>query len=304
LLRGADFGEVFFQLISFFFFTGLFFWLLTNTFTGDAIVYSIVESFKQMAPDRVGDLRQPADNIVQIGLNIYYQVLEQSKDWKDGDLLLVGGMSLMVLIALTMVAAQIALVLIMAWMLAYGGIFLLGFGGARWTSPIAVNYLKHVVAVGIALLSLILLVAKGQDFLVTLSTGLTGGAAIEYAQLADMLVVSLIMMVLAYKVPSLLYNLVTNSQLGLLAGTASMTGNAIAAGGSTVYNATTQAISHYRSSEARHHQDGESTSIRAQHVTVIDALRDAGGIQAGVESVYQPVDVGGQSAFRAGDMAW
>jgi P-type conjugative transfer protein TrbL len=302
LLRRADFGEFFFELLSFIFFTGLFYWFLTNTFSGDNLVGAVVDSFKQMAPDGVGDLRQPADNIVQIGLNIFYQVLEQSQNWKDGDLLLVGGMALLIVVALTLVVAQIALVLIMAWMLAYGGIFLLGFGGARWTSVIAISYLKHVIAVGIALFSLILLVAAGQSLLETLSSGLTGGAAIEYQQLADMLVVSLIMLVLAYKVPSLLYTLVTNSHLGLLAGTASMTGSAMATGGravyNTAYNTASQAVSHYRSSEAPSRHDGE-TSIRAQHVTVIDALRDAAGVQASAEAVYQPVDVsGGRNAPR------
>jgi P-type conjugative transfer protein TrbL len=312
LLRRADISEFFFEILSFIFFTGLFYWFLTNTFIGngnsDDLVNAIVNSFKQMAPDGVGDLRQSADNIVQIGLNIYYQVLKQSgsQNWTDGDLLLVGITVLLVVIALSMVVAQIALVLIMAWMLAYGGIFLLGFGGARWTSLIAISYLKHVVAVGVALLALNLLVYFGRDILDQLSSGLTGGDAVQYEQLADMLVVSLIMMVLAYKVPSLLYSLVTSSPLGLMAGTASMTSNAVAAGSraiyNTAYNTAAQAISHYRSSETTYHrQAGEPDSIRAQHVTVIDALRDAAGIQAGTETVYKPVDVSGQSGSRTDD---
>jgi P-type conjugative transfer protein TrbL len=311
LLRRADIGDFFFELLSFIFFSGLFYWFLTNTFAGtgsnDDLVNVIVNSFKKMAPDGVGDLPHSADNIVQIGLNIYYQILEQSGDnWKDGDLLLVGGMAVLIVIALSLVVAQIALVLIMAWMLAYGGIFLLGFGGARWTSLIAISYLKHVIAVGVALLSLNLLVYFGRDILDQLSSGLTSGAAVKYEQLADMLVVSLIMMVLSYKVPSLLYTLVTSSPLGLLAGTASMAGNAIATGSrtayNTAYNSAAQAISHYRSSETTYHrQAGEPDSIRAQHVTVIDALRNAAGIQAGMEAVYKPVDVGGQSGSRTGD---
>jgi P-type conjugative transfer protein TrbL len=310
LLRRADLSEFFFEILSFIFFSGLFYWFLTNTFIGngnhDDLVNAIVDSFKQMSPDGVGDLRQSADNIVQIGLNIFYQVLNQSQNWKDGDLLLVGITVLLIVIALAMVVAQIALVLIMAWMLAYGGIFLLGFGGARWTSLIAISYLKHVVAVGVALLSLNLLVYFGRDILDQLSSGLTGGDAVQYEQLADMLVVSLIMMVLAYKVPSLLYSLVTSSPLGLLAGTASMTSNAVAAGSraiyNTAYNTAAQAISHYRGSETTHHrQAGEPESIRAQHVTVIDALRDAAGIQAGAETVYKPVDVSGQGGPRTGD---
>jgi P-type conjugative transfer protein TrbL len=312
LLRRADISEFFFEILSFIFFTGLFYWFLTNTFIGngnsDDLVNAIVNSFKQMAPDGVGDLRQSADNIIQIGLNIYYQVLKQSgsQNWTDGDLLLVGITVLLIVIALSMVVAQIALVLIMAWMLAYGGIFLLGFGGARWTSLIAISYLKHVVAVGVALLALNLLVYFGRDILDQLSSGLTGGDAVQYEQLADMLVVSLIMMVLAYKVPSLLYSLVTSSPLGLMTGTASMTSNAVAAGSravyNTAYNTAAQAISHYRSSETTYHrQAGEPESIRAQHVTVIDALRDAAGIQAGTEAVYKPVDVSGSSGSRADD---
>jgi type IV secretion system protein TrbL len=292
LLRRADFGELFLELISFIVFTGLFYWLLTNATAASGFVYAIVDSFQQMGPDSVSDLRQPADNIVQIGLNIFYRVLDQSKNWPDGDLLLVGGMTLLIVIALTLVVAQIALVLIMAWMLAYGGIFLLGFGGARWTSLIAISYYKHVLAVGVALLSLILLVAMGQGFLVALSSELTDGSAIQYSSLADMLVVSLIMTVLSFKVPSLLYTLVTNSQLGLLAGTASMAGNAIASGGKEAYRTASHIVNHYRSYELGDRYEAEKSSVRGRHETVIDALRSAAAYST-MDAVYKPVEVVG-----------
>jgi type IV secretion system protein VirB6/type IV secretion system protein TrbL len=37
------------------------------------------------------------------------------------------------------------LLLASGWVLAYGGVFFLGFGGSRWTSDLAINYYKTVL---------------------------------------------------------------------------------------------------------------------------------------------------------------
>jgi len=50
------------------------------------------------------------------------------------------------------------LLLISGWILAYAGVFFLGFGGSRWTSDMAISYFKTVLSVAAQLLTMVLLV--------------------------------------------------------------------------------------------------------------------------------------------------
>jgi len=56
------------------------------------------------------------------------------------------------------VAANVLLALITAWVLAYAGVFVLGFGGARWTSDFALNYFRSVMGIVLKLMTITLLV--------------------------------------------------------------------------------------------------------------------------------------------------
>lgn len=290
LLRRADFGELFLELVRFIVFTGLFYWLLENVSTADGFIYKIFNSFTQMGglSGANGGLSDSANSLINIGLNIFYRVLDQTQNADTNDTLILAGMSLVILAALTLVAAQMVLVVIMAWMLAYGGIFLLGFGGARWTSLIAINYYKHAVAVGLALLALVMLMYYGFSFLQTIAGPLTDGRPVNYIELADMFVVALIMAVLGIKLPGLLYTLVTGSPLGLLAGTASMAGTAIITGGGGAIAAATNAVTQHTSSRRENH-----------YATAMDAFRNVSpDLQRG-DTMYQAMNVGAYGVGEA-----
>jgi type IV secretion system protein TrbL len=293
LFRRADIAEFFFELVSFTLFTGLFYWLLTQASDSSGLISIITNSFKQLGGDLAqqahgsADLTASGNNIVNMGLRIFNAAVNQTDGMEPGEQMMLFTVALLVLGALALIGTQVVLVLIMAWMLAYGGIFLLGFGGSRWTSLIAISYYKHAIAVGIAMLGLMVIVAFGEDALYGAMNTLVGGTAIDMYTLAQMLVFSLIMMVLSIKVPSLLYRMVTGSQLGLLAGTATMAGRAISTGSgaiySSVYNSATQAFNDYRAhyypnshdrSDQRAHIEGASAVVRA---SAVEAIRHAAG---------------------------
>ncbi|MCH5536564.1 MULTISPECIES: type IV secretion system protein [Pseudomonas] len=67
-------------------------------------------------------------------------------------------------VILALIALNMLLLLISAWLLAYAGIFLLGFGGSQWTSDIAINYYKTVLGVGIQLFTMTFLIGVGNLF--------------------------------------------------------------------------------------------------------------------------------------------
>jgi type IV secretion system protein VirB6/type IV secretion system protein TrbL len=289
LLRRADFGEFFLELFRFMLFTGLFYWLLIEASTKDGFVYAIFDSFKEMSG--VSDATSRGDTIIQVGLDIFYKILDESQNWKEADVLVASGLSITMIVALTLLSAQIVLMVIMAWMLAYAGIFLLGMGGARWTSPIAVSFYKHVLALGAALLFLSLLLKVGQGFLETQADQVlssSGPAGIDYVALADMFVVSLLMSLLGIKLPGLIYTLVTGSPLGLLPGVAGMAGTAITTGGGHVYSSVMRQGNPFAGDPrlgAGTPRQGDGGGGNA-----VDAIRRAAAVAPMEESVFEPFD--------------
>jgi P-type conjugative transfer protein TrbL len=234
-----DIGEAMMELLRFMIVTGTMYWLLVNASDhagGEGFVNMIVETFYQMNLDDEGRaFRNSGNSAVRRALDVYLKVINDTSEGDEGDRIVGGIMGIVVLIVLTLLAAQFLLALTMAWFLGYGGIFLLGFGGARWSSQIAINYYKHVVALGVAILALSVVGLVSESILgnIVPNTGLR--AELPYASLGEILVVSVLMLVLGLRVPQLLYTLVTGSSLGLFAGTAGMVGSAIAAGGGAAF---------------------------------------------------------------------
>ncbi|WP_448099867.1 P-type conjugative transfer protein TrbL [Luteibacter jiangsuensis] len=244
LIVRQDIGELLMELLRFIIVTGLFYWLLVNASSrqgGEDFVGDIVASFLQMATGVPSNetVKGHGDGVMSKGLIAYFDVLLHTGDGEDPDRVLSGLIAIAILCVCSVMAAQFLLTLVMAWILGYAGIFLLGFGGARWTSSIAINYYKHVVAVGAALLVLSLAGAITGSLLDDIGQEGVSRNYAAFASLGMMLGVSILMMVVSVKVPQMIYTLVTGSVVGLYAGSANAAGTAIAAGGSSAYAAAT-----------------------------------------------------------------
>lgn len=242
LIVRQDIGELLMELLRFVIVTGIFYWLLVNASSrqgGEDFVGDIVASFLQMAGGSLSGetVKGHGDGVMSKGLIAYFDVLLNTGDGEDADRVLSGIIAIAILCVCSVMAAQFLLALVMAWILGYAGIFLLGFGGARWTSSIAINYYKHVVAVGAALLVLSLAGAITGTLLEDIGKEGTSRSYIAFASLGMMLGVSILMMIVSVKVPQMIYTLVTGSVVGLYAGSANAAGTAIAAGGSSAYAA-------------------------------------------------------------------
>jgi P-type conjugative transfer protein TrbL len=239
-LARQDIGEALMELLRFVIATGTLYWLLVNASNqagGEGFVQNIVRSFFQMTNGSDSDRSfvSYGDGAVSRALNVYLKVIGDTAGGENADRIVGGLIGVIVLIVLTLLAAQFLLALIMAWLLGYGGIFLLGFGGSRWTSQIAISYYKHVVALGVAILALGFIgIVSGNIFASVVPTYNVRGI-LTYPDLGKILAVSLLMFVLGVRVPQLLYTLVTGSSLGIFAGTAGMVGSAIATGGGAAF---------------------------------------------------------------------
>jgi type IV secretion system protein TrbL len=210
-MRQADFGELFSELIRYVLFTVFFFWLLTN---GPEFVYAIFDSLDQIGVEVTGNVITAPTNIVNIGFRILKDTLDQSLslEWTEADKSAGILMSLFILITLALIAINIVLVTVSAWALAYGGVFLLGFGSSRWTSDIAVAYYKSVLGVAMSWLSMIILLSVGVRFLNNIKSQM--GGTIALMELAIMMVAALALLVLTNKIPAMIAGIVTGARVG------------------------------------------------------------------------------------------
>ena len=117
-----------------------------------------------------------------------------------------------VLICIALIAANMTIMLCSAWILLYGGIFFLGFGGWRWTSDIAINYYKAILGVAASLMAMVLMVGIAQSIITNYYNQMSAG--IDINEIATILVVAVILLLLVHRVPGLISGILTGSGIG------------------------------------------------------------------------------------------
>jgi len=209
-LRKADIGEFFAEFIRFTIFTGFFWWLLIN---GPNFASSIYSSLRQLAGNAtgLGQALSPS-SIVDVGFVIFDKVLDQSSVWSPVDSMAGILMAVAILVILALVGVNMLLLLASAWVLAYGGVFFLGFGGSRWTSDMAINYYKTVLGVAAQLFAMVLLVGIGKTFLDNYYARMSSGISLK--EMGVMLIVAIILLALVNKIPGLIAGIITGASIG------------------------------------------------------------------------------------------
>lgn len=209
-LRKADIGEFFAEFIRFIMFTGFFWWLLIN---GPGFASDIMDSLRQIGGNAtgLGGGLSPS-GIVDVGFGIFEQVVDRSSLWDPVDSaigILIAGI---ILVILALIGVNMLLLLASGWILAYAGIFFLGFGGSRWTSDFAINYYKTVLGIAAQLLTMVLLVGIGNTFLNDYYNNISNDMPIK--ELGVMLIVAVILLTLVNKVPQLIAGIITGASIG------------------------------------------------------------------------------------------
>lgn len=143
------------------------------------------------------------------------------------------------------IAANVLLALVTAWIIAYAGIFVLGFGGSRWTSDIAVNYFRSVAGIALKIMTMTLLVGIAVSIIDGYHSDLSEGAPMD--ELLVIFVVSLVMVILVNSVPNVVAGLIpgggaaasagSSFSAGALIGGAVGAGAAVASGGAALGSA-------------------------------------------------------------------
>lgn len=146
-------------------------------------------------------------SIIDIGFNILTKVAESSSVMYPVVTASMLAAAIVVLVILALIAVNMLLSLVSAWLLAYAGIFLLGFGGSRWTSNIAINFYKTVLGVGIQLFIMTPLIGVGKSFLDQYYKAFEVETP-DLNSLRVLLVASVILLTVVNKLPSMLAGIV------------------------------------------------------------------------------------------------
>ncbi|OSZ33484.1 P-type conjugative transfer protein TrbL [Alcaligenes faecalis] len=225
-LRKADIGEFFAEFVRFTIFTGFFWWLLIN---GPNFAMDIVNSLRTIAAEASGLPRalNPSTPI-DIAFDILAKAAMSYSVTSPIDNLSIFLTTLAILACMAVVAANVLLALITAWVLAYAGVFVLGFGGARWTSDIALNYFRSVMGIALKLMTITLLVGIAVSIIDGYHADLANKASMD--ELLVIFVVSLVLVILVNTIPNVIAGLIPGGGAAASAGSSFGAGAIMGAG--------------------------------------------------------------------------
>ena len=153
-------------------------------------------------------------HIANIGFAIFFNAVKHVSGWSPVASAVGLVLSGLIMVVAALIGANMLLLLCSAWLLAYAGVFFLGFGGSRWTSDIAINYYKKILEIGASLFTMILLLGVGQSFIDAYYAKMNQGQDVQFADMGVMLVVAIIFLFLVEKVPPLVCGVVTGASIG------------------------------------------------------------------------------------------
>ncbi|MFV6525880.1 P-type conjugative transfer protein TrbL [Klebsiella pneumoniae] len=224
VMRKADIGEFFAELARFIITLGFFWWLLSNAVTGMNIAGTIIESMRDMAAQATGLGRELSPSgIVDVGFDVLKKVM--NADMGLAETIVAFAVAIIILLIFAAVGVNMVVALAESWFLLYGGLFVLGFGGSRWTTDIAIGYYRQVLGVGFKLFGMAAIVGIGATFVNTYVARLT--ANVRLTELAVMLVAAYVFYKLSDRIPSMMASLISGGGPG---GGFSGIGGAVSAG--------------------------------------------------------------------------
>ncbi len=203
-LRQADLGEFFSEFIRFTIFIGFFYWLLSN---GPDMAMAIIRSLSIIGGEASGMGRSLSPSTpIDIAFDILAKAAKSYSYTSPIDNLSIFLITLAILACLAVVAANVLLAMLTAYILAYAGIFVLGFGGSKWTSDIALNYFRAVIGIGLKLMAMTLMIGIGVSILDGYHNSLSENATIT--ELMVVFVVCLVLVILINTVPNVIAGLI------------------------------------------------------------------------------------------------
>lgn len=220
-LRKADIQEFFAEFVRFTIFTGFFWWLLS---IGPLFAKDIIMGLSQLGGQAIqatpggtalggayaGAVSPSA--IVDVGFSVLDQVLSHSSFWSPATSVAGIIIGVLILMVIALIAINMLMLFVSGWFLAYAGVFILGFGGSRWTSEMAINYYKTVLGLGLQIMTMVMLVGVGSSILQNYYHLMNKDFSIS--EMAVLLIVAVVLLALVNKVPPMVAGIINGGGTG------------------------------------------------------------------------------------------
>ncbi|WP_247179112.1 P-type conjugative transfer protein TrbL, partial [Escherichia coli] len=288
-MKGGGFQDLLAEVVRFFAINGFFFFILKN---GPVISKSIIDSLRELAGNALGTGNGISpSSIVDMAFVILTKVSSAASIWSPMISTIMITVAIIVLVVMSLIAVNMLIMLVSAWVMCYAGIILLGFGGSKLTSDITVNYLRTVLSVGIQLFVMTLIIGIGQSFIDQYFSVIKDDVP-DLNSLIVLLLASIVLLVLTNRLPQLLSGIVGGASLhgmggfgaGMIAGAAT---TAISSAGSIALSATAQA-------------SGGASALKAAFESAQAAMAEESGSGNGAGSSGASEDTGNVDAFGSG----
>ena len=230
VFRKGDIADFFAETVRFILFFGFFLWLLQN---GIDIGTAIIDSFVQLGESagQTGPIT-PSD-VILLAFKLWADTFNSTRQLGGAQLL--AGILMLVLttVFIALIAINFLLLKISVWLYLYAGVFVLGFGGSRWTSDMAVAYFKQLLNIGLQLMTMILMIGIAKDVMGQATAAVASMALFKFVVL---LLVAITLFILSNKVPQMVGSIAAGSGSNgvgafgggaVMAATAAMTGAAL-----------------------------------------------------------------------------
>ena len=109
-------------------------------------------------------------------------------------------LSFAMFLAFLLIAAQMAIALVEAFIIMSGGVLLLGFLGAPWTARFGMTYLTALIGTGVKVFMIFIVVGIGSSLVVTWSAAITAG--LNYVQALTLIGVAAIFALATWMIPN------------------------------------------------------------------------------------------------------
>ncbi|TKF87412.1 type IV secretion system protein, partial [Vibrio sp. F13] len=138
-------------------------------------------------------------NIVEIGIVLAQRIWDSSSGFDVGQAFIIGLCGLIVLVVLALIAAQLTVLIVGAFVILNGGVVMMGFLGSEWTRDHAMNYFTTVLGMSVQIFIMQLLVIIGNELFMGFIDTPSEGVA-DYLM---MVVMSIIYYALVATVPNM-----------------------------------------------------------------------------------------------------
>lgn len=162
-LKGGGLIDVTAEMITRVVTVGVSLWLVDEA---PNLARSLIESFQYVGNQLSGGaVKFSPSNILELAMNIISIVYNNTSAWEPVDSIMFFLTALIILICFALIAMDMVVLIVSAYITVSGGIVMMGFLGSDWTKEHAINYFTAVLGVALKMFVMQLLISLGYGFI-------------------------------------------------------------------------------------------------------------------------------------------